>query len=192
MITPHRDPSSAPDPVHPTGPRRIIVGIGHDYRRDDAVGLVVARALAAHHDAGLEVCCLGEDLLRLLEFMQPGAHIVIVDAVISGAPAGTLHHRDLLREPGGDDQSMGSSHLFGLGQVLALASALGRTPAALHLIGVEAMDVSTGQGFSDPVAASANALIVSLAEKSDFCEKSDFFSPRAISRSAARRRDRAT
>ena len=159
MITPHRDPSSAPDPVHPTDPRRIFVGIGHDYRRDDAVGLVVARALAAHHDAGLEVCCLGEDLLRLLEFMQPGAHIVIVDAVVSGAPAGTIHHIDLLRGSDGDAQSAGSSHVFGLGQVLALAHAMGCAPTVLRLVGVEAADLSLGSGLSPAVAASIAAAV---------------------------------
>ena len=159
MIAPHRDPPSAPDPVHPTGPRRIIVGIGHDYRRDDAVGLVVARALAARHDAELEVCCLGEDLLRLLEFMQPGAHIVIVDAVVSGAPAGTIHHIDLLRGSDGDAQSAGSSHVFGLGQVLALAHAMGCAPTVLRLVGVEAADLSLGSGLSPAVAASIAAAV---------------------------------
>jgi hypothetical protein len=39
----------------------------------------------------------------------------------------------------------------------------------LRLIGVEAADVSAGQGLTAPVAASAAALIGYLSEKPDFC-----------------------
>ena len=152
-------PYGEPETASTISPRRIVVGIGHDYRRDDAVGLVVARAVAARSEAGLVVCCLGEDILRLLEFMQPGAHIVIVDAVVSGAPAGTIHHIDLLRGSDGDAQSAGSSHVFGLGQVLALAHAMGCAPTVLRLVGVEAADLSLGSGLSPAVAASIAAAV---------------------------------
>lgn len=149
--------TGAPAIPPPDKPGWIVVGIGHDFRHDDAVGLVAARALAAHGSPGLRVRCLGEDLLRLLDFMQPGARVVIIDAVISGAPAGTIHLLDLGRGLAIPARAAASSHTVELVQVLALARALGRVPAALWLVGVEAEDVSPGAGLSAPVAAAVPA-----------------------------------
>lgn len=159
---PQRQPKAA-DGAPCADKPRIIVGIGHDYRRDDAVGLVVARRIQAEGHDDVTVLCLGEDLFKLLDVMQPGARIVVVDAVVSGAPAGTIHRVDLLgARPGSQIPATSSSHAFDLVQVLALAGTLARVPAAFRLVGVEAADVAPGVGLSPAVAAAVDCTVAAV------------------------------
>ena len=71
----------------------LVVGLGNDFRGDDAVGPVVARAAAAHLDTPrrpVAVLAGIADPLDLLGRWDDAALVVIVDAVRSGAPAGRV------------------------------------------------------------------------------------------------------
>ena len=73
---------------------------------------------------------------ELLDHLQSGCRLLLLDACESGAPAGAIHHyseRDL-------DASLGmrpSTHAGTVREALALARALGRTWEELRILAVE-------------------------------------------------------
>ena len=86
-----------------SGPAPVVVvaGLGSEFRRDDGAGpLVRARAV---HEAGV-----GRDIgpisdpLDLLGVWDGADLVVVVDAVRSGAPPGTVQVVELSGEPGGE------------------------------------------------------------------------------------------
>ena len=77
---------------------------------------------------------------------------MLVDAVCSGAAAGTLVELDLRRQPL-PRTATASTHGFGLADVVELGRALGRLPPSLVFVGVELGTFGAGTGLSEPVLA---------------------------------------
>ena len=131
----------------------LVVGLGHPDRGDDAVGTLIARAVATAVP-GLDVVEREEPLDLVLTW---GAHswAVVADAVVSGAHPGTIVVAEIA-DPDLEAQrwtrvGLGGTHAFGLGEAVALSRALGRLPARVTLVGVEAADVTTGADLSTDV-----------------------------------------
>jgi len=81
-----------------------------------------------------------------------------VDAVTTGAAAGTVHRfaaESLIIAPSGST----SSHSAGFGEALRLGAALGRLPDRIVVYGIEGVDFTLGVGLS-PAAAAAVELVV--------------------------------
>lgn len=121
----------------------LVVGLGNPILRDDGVGpLVVERlraSLAGRSDVAILVDTHGG--LRLMERLVGARRAIVVDAILTGAPAGTLW--DL--GPGDlPTAHSGSSHDASLPEALAVGRALGAVLPAdgdLRLLGIEAADV---------------------------------------------------
>lgn len=129
----------------------LIIGIGNEYRSDDAVGLVVARAIQANrlpHTAILEAT---GDGTALLEAWKEQEAVILIDAVTSGAPAGTIYQLDAQSEPLSPDLFALSTHAFGVAQAIELARILGNLPARLVVFGIEGEHFVAGQGLSPEV-----------------------------------------
>ena len=67
----------------------------------------------------------------LIEEWTGADAVIVVDAVSSGAPPGTIHRLDPLAEPIPAALSQGSTHAFGLAETIELARALDRLPRRL-------------------------------------------------------------
>ena len=138
-----------------------VVGVGRTLRGDDGAGPRVARALAAEALEGVHVTeCAGE-LDELLDLWEGADAVVVVDALRTGAPPGTLLRLDAraTRVPA---PAPASSHGFGLAEAIELSRTLGRLPAVLVVHGVEAADVTPGAGLSPAVAAALPALAAAV------------------------------
>ncbi len=139
-----------------TAPVVLVAGIGSPYRGDDGVGPLVAATVATGSLAARDVGPL-EDPLDLLGVWDGADLVVVVDAVRSGAPVGTLRVLELNAEtprdaPGGP--AVTSTHGIGLAGVLRLARAIDRAPRRLVVVAVEGQTFELGGAMSDAVAAS--------------------------------------
>lgn len=138
----------------------LVVGLGQTDRGDDGVGPAVVRVVADRlgDAAGVHVLA-HEDPTALLDLWAGHDQVVVVDAVVTGSPAGTLHRRDLgaeappLSADGWAAAGHGGTHAFGLATAVQLARALHRLPAHVLVIGVEAGCLDIGAPLSAPVAA---------------------------------------
>jgi hydrogenase maturation protease len=129
----------------------LVIGLGNDDRSDDRSGLEVARALRPRLQgkARVEECVSGG--IALLEMWRSADRVLVIDAVRSGAPPGTVH-----RVEPGDGFLPGwkpatSTHGLSLAEAVALGKGLGCLPRYLVVYGIEADNLEVGTHLSPPV-----------------------------------------
>jgi hydrogenase maturation protease len=137
----------------------LVIGLGRVDRGDDAVGPAVARIVADVCEPWVDVE-VSEQPADLMEVWSGRDTVVLVDAIRSGAPPGTVHVLPLGGEHGrgdvGGSWDEGGTHALGVRSVVGLADALGLLPATLMLVGVEASSFDHGSPMSPAVAAAVD------------------------------------
>ena len=134
---------------------RVIIGTGNERRRDDGVGLAVARLLAAGElppGVRVEEAREGFDLAGEIE---AAARAIIIVAANLGAPPGSIH----VLSPA--DAEARADYLSATGEMtlidaLEMAALVGVRPQAL-ILGVEPAEIVPGQTLSREVARSVRA-----------------------------------
>ena len=139
--------------------RTLIIGLGNEYRRDDAVGLVVARRLREAAPESVRVLEESGEGAGLMESWQGADAVILIDAVHSGAKPGTLHRLDAHAQPIAKKFFRVSTHAFGVAEAVELARALGRLPPRLIVYGVEGKSFEAGVGLSPEVEAAVQAVV---------------------------------
>ena len=145
---------------NPPSPRLKVIGVGNAWRGDDAVGLLVARRLKEDQLPQVEVAECRGTLTAVLEAWKDAAGVIVVDAVVSGGPPGTIHRFDahgagmpveLSRSP--------SSHGWGVAEALALGKVFQDLPPWLIIYGIEGKNFGPGQEVSREVEAAIPELV---------------------------------
>lgn len=136
-----------------------IICCGTPYRSDDGAGLVVAERL---HQLGMGVSTCTGEATDLLEAMNGAEEVLVVDAAITGAAAGTIHEwRDGMAE---FQRNSSTSHALGVPEGIALARVLGRLPARIHICSIEAKTFGVGDEVSAEVRRAADDLAYRIAD----------------------------
>jgi hydrogenase maturation protease len=133
----------------------VVVGTGNPFRRDDGVGVAVLDRLRAVAPDGVRLAERDGEPTGIVGAWEGARLAVVVDAVVPGGAPGTVHRIEIRDGVGEipDRAYRGSSHALGVGDAVRLARALGRLPARLVVLGIEAEDLADGQGLSAGVAA---------------------------------------
>ena len=142
-----------------------IIGVGNSMRRDDGVGPAAIDRLAGI-DLGsvdVELITLDGEPARLIEAWRSRRRVIMVDAVCSGAPAGSIHRLEYGADPLPEATTTYSSHGGGIADAIALAEALDALPEQLILMGTESGDLSLGEGLTDEVHATLPLLVEQIA-----------------------------
>ena len=136
----------------------LVIGLGNPDRGDDAVGVEVARQVAAER---LDVTVLEfDDPSEAIDAWEPDDSVVVADAVSSGGHPGHIHVVDAIAHklPTGR-WSAGGTHALGLAAAVEIARALGRLPRSLVVVGVEAKHFGHGTPMADAVADAVPAAV---------------------------------
>lgn len=128
----------------------LVIGLGNDYRRDDAAGLVVARKLRS---AGINARIIEEsgEGAGLIEAWKGTELVILIDAVHSDSAAGTIHRLDPGLQSIPSRFFHYSTHAFSVAEAVELARALGELPPKLVLYGIEGKNFDSGVGLSSEV-----------------------------------------
>jgi hydrogenase maturation protease len=121
-----------------------IICCGNPDRGDDGVGALVTERL---RKSGVEAELRSGEALDLIESWGGSDNVVVVDAVETGAPLGTVHLWDGRRASFATDQSV-STHGLGVSAAIRMARVLGRLPEGLHIYGIEGRRFELGTGAS--------------------------------------------
>ena len=143
----------------------LIIGLGNDYRGDDAVGRVLARRLQAI--AGDDVRVLEEsgEGAALMESWKGANFVILIDAVHSGGAAGTAHRFDAATEPVPGSFFHYSTHAFSLAEAVELARALNQLPPRLIVYGIEGKNFDSRVELSPEVKAAAEEVFRLVKEE---------------------------
>ena len=145
--------------------RRVVIGVGNAYRGDDGAGLAVAEGARGRLPADVDVLDCEQEPTQLLDLWESASVAVVVDAVVSGAPAGTVHRFDASDSPLPARFVRSSTHAFGVGDAVELARTLGRLPSRMVVYGVEGSDFDAGAALSPPVLAAVDNVVRRLEEE---------------------------
>ncbi len=137
----------------------LVIGIGNEFRSDDAIGPLAVRAMKSEAEQGVRFVEHSGEGAGLMELWRGAERVILLDAVMSGAPPGTIHRRDLSREGFTEDLSFNSSHAFGVAEGVAAARILGLLPPELILMGIEPGSFAPGMSVSPAVRASLSTLV---------------------------------
>lgn len=137
----------------------LVIGVGNEYRSDDGLGICVLRTLRRRVNNDTRMIELSGEGSSLMSAWGDAEHVLIIDAVVSGGPAGMLHRLDAKRERIPKHLFHSSSHTFGVGDAIELARELDELPQSLILYGLEGESFEAGVGLSESVVRMVPDLI---------------------------------
>ena len=139
-----------------------MIGIGNRWRSDDAAGLDVVARLRDALPQDVELLEREGEPTALIDAWSGADAVWVVDAVSSGAPAGTVHRLDASDRELPAEVFRTSTHHFGLAEAVELARAVGSLPPRLVVFGIEAARLEVGNTLTaeveDAVGRAADAV----------------------------------
>ncbi|HUJ94299.1 MAG TPA: hydrogenase maturation protease [Terriglobales bacterium] len=125
----------------------LIIGCGNRQRGDDAAGILVAERL---RELGVETVTRIGQAADLIEAWTGSDDVIVVDAVVTGAPVGTVQMWEGQLPPTCLNATA-STHTLGLAEALELAKVLNRLPTRLRVYGIEGVRFEPGLEVSPEV-----------------------------------------
>ncbi|MBT3311380.1 MAG: HyaD/HybD family hydrogenase maturation endopeptidase [Desulfobacterales bacterium] len=140
----------------------LILGIGNILLSDEGAGIKALEILRERYSVPDQVELIdgGTIGFELLYNIENRSHLIIVDAVKSGKPPGTVVR---INDPHAFFQKKISPHQIGLCDVLALADISNALPKNMVLFGIEPKHVSTGLDISPEVKKGIYTVVDEIA-----------------------------
>src|ERR1035438_5307884 len=136
----------------------LIIGCGNRQRGDDGAGLLVAERL---RKLGMEAATRLGEAAGLIEAWQGSDDVIVVDAVMTGAPVGTVQVWDG-RQSLASVRTTASTHCLGVAEAIELAHVLNRLPTQLQVYGIEGRRFEPGAEISPEVQSAVEEVVRSI------------------------------
>jgi len=137
----------------------VVIGMGNEFRSDDAAGLSVARNIRKRQIINVRVVEGVSEGSALIDAWKKANMAIVIDSVVSGAEPGYIYRFDALKEAIPESYFIGySTHAFSISQTVRLARTLGELPAGLIVFGIEGINFSPGNSSSPEVNAAVSKL----------------------------------
>lgn len=153
------------DPVGDDLRKVIIIGIGNEYRSDDAVGLLVARTINQKQLPSVTVKEASGEGTSLMDAWQGFENVILVDAVSSGAKPGTFFRIRANEESVPKKFFHYSTHAFSIAEAVELARAMNTLPPNVMVYGIECANFAAGINLSSVVKEAAGWVIENIIEE---------------------------
>ena len=129
--------------------KQKIIGIGNDFRSDDAAGLLVARKLKELYP-DFDIIESDGNGIDLLSIFQEYDKVIIIDAAIADNPEDVGQIKEIKVTPDFNfsDLKIYSSHSFSLLEALKMGKQLSILPDDLYLYLILSKNFSFGQEIS--------------------------------------------
>ena len=140
--------------------RTIVIGLGNPLMGDDGAGVAALERLRLDWELPAEVELVdgGTWGMNLLPLVESAERLILLDAIRTGAPPGTLTVLERSELPRYFSLKL-SPHQIDLREVLALAELRGALPDDLVALGVEPARVEMEMSLSPPVRAALGKLV---------------------------------
>jgi hydrogenase maturation protease len=129
----------------------LVIGIGNEFRSDDGAGIVCARKLKEKVDSNVSVIENDGDGAKLMELWKGFDKVILIDSISLGAKPGTIHNIKANETEFPKENSIHSSHLFGIAEAIETSKILNKLPENLIIYGIEGKSYDLGDNISDEV-----------------------------------------
>ena len=143
----------------------LIIGLGNDYRGDDAVGRALARRLQVIAGGNVRVLEESGEGASLIEAWKGADFVILIDAVHSGGAAGTIHRFDTAMQSVPCSFFHYSTHALSVAEAVELARALNQLPPRLIVYGIEGKNFGAHLGLSSEVKVAAEEVFRMVKEE---------------------------
>ena len=138
----------------------LILCCGHTDRGDGAAGPLVANRL---HAVDVKAHVLTGEAYSLMEAWRDADEVVVVDAVVTGAPHGTVSSWDAVMEDLSGRWFRSMPHLLGVAEAVGIARNNGTLPRRLRIYGIEGRYFELGSRPSSVVLRAVDRLADDIA-----------------------------
>jgi hydrogenase maturation protease len=141
----------------------VVLGVGNIIMGDEGVGVRCVERIEAEHllPASVVVIDGGTSTNEVMGELEGLDLLVIVDAVVTGAPPGTLVRLEGKEIPTAFSNKL-SPHQHGINDLLATLTFMGRAPNRVVLHGVVPHRIELGLELSAELAAVVPALVANV------------------------------
>jgi hydrogenase maturation protease len=150
---------------HHRSPTVLVLGAGNILLSDEGIGVRVVEALQRYQvPERVEILDGGTCGMDLLDIIAGRDHLILVDAVDTGSPPGTVV-RIADDEIPAVFRTKISPHQLGLQDVLALLRLLGTAPSHVTVIGVQPASLDLGLQLSPVVAGRLDEMVAMVTRE---------------------------
>ncbi len=143
----------------------MIIGLGNEFRGDDAIGILIVRKLQDENPDLAEYLIEQNDLTRILERWH-NRYVIIIDAVFSRLPAwGKIHQLDSVHEISCISKKQYSSHGLELPDIYNIGKSLNLLPNAVFMIGIEGANWEIGSQMNGELITAIPGVISLVKQK---------------------------
>jgi hydrogenase maturation protease len=134
----------------------IVIGVGNEFRGDDAAGIVAARWLC---ESGFPAEEHQGDMATLIERWKGADSLILIDAVAPVRTPGAIYRLDASAAPLDRKLFNTSTHAFSLADAVELSRVLATLPPHVLVFGIEARNLAMGAGLSREVEMALRRLV---------------------------------
>jgi hydrogenase maturation protease len=146
----------------------LVIGIGNDFRCDDAAGIIAAKKLKDLAGPNIKILKNDGDGALLMEFWNGYKNVFLIDAVSTGAVPGTIHIIDANQKKFPKETAIHSSHMFSVAEAVETSRALNRLPENLIIFGIEGKTYDLGNTVSEEVKQSVEEVVAEIKKRLEF------------------------
>jgi hydrogenase maturation protease len=138
----------------------LVLGLGNILLQDEGIGVRVVQQLQQDYllPAQVEILDGGTAGMALYEHIIDRTHLIVIDAVNTGQPPGTLVTLEHAAIPAYFRTKV-SPHQMALSDILAALQIGGQTLPKIILLGIVPVSLQTGIGLSDSIAGKLSSLV---------------------------------
>jgi hydrogenase maturation protease len=144
--------------------KTIIIGIGNEFRGDDAAGLVVAKRLKTAQSTA-EVQEQSGEGAALMASWTGYDSVIIIDAVEAGGEPGEIFSFDVITEPLPTKFFHYSTHNFSVAEAVETARALGSLPSKMWVYGIQGESFELGRPITERVSESIDQVVLLVLDR---------------------------
>ena len=144
----------------------LVLGVGNILLTDEGIGVRTVEALLAEYQfsSDVEIVDGGTAGMELLDIIANKEHVILIDAVNTGADVGTIVTL-VDEEVPALFRSRISPHQLGISDLLGVMSLTGETPKHFTLFGVVPFSMATGVDLTPEMEPLKNILVSNVVNK---------------------------